>query len=138
MKKISWLLGSLGFVILSLGLFAAPARWEGPLLVSIGSGHALSVLDTIAIVPLLTGVHWLYLGLWQRRQQPHEFLEHSPDIACLGIFIAGLGLGLLVASAFSSFFWWWAIGALLFGAMLIIALKVAVQAEHDSTLHSRF
>ena len=126
MKKVSWLFGSLGSVVLGLGLFAAPAQWEGPVLVPIGPGHALSVLDMIAVVPLFTGVHWLYLGLWQRRQQLDEFLKQSPYISCLGIFIAGLGLGLLVASAFSAFFWWWAIGALLFGVTLIIALRVAV------------
>jgi hypothetical protein len=39
--------------------------------------------------------------------------------------VAGLGLGLLLASAFSAFFWWWAIGAILFGAMLIVATIMA-------------
>jgi len=54
-----------------------------------------------------------------------EALQRSPGIASLGIFVAGLGLGLLLASAFSAFFWWWAIGAILFGAMLIVATIMA-------------
>lgn len=125
MKRFSWFYCSLGFIILGLGIFTAPAQWEGPVLIPIGPGHALSALDMIAVMSLFIGVNWLYLGLWQRRQHLHDFLIKSPGIACLGIFIAGVGLGLLVASAFSSFFWWWAIGAVLFGVMLTVALKLA-------------
>ena len=33
--------------------------------------------------------------------------------------VAGLGLGLLLASAFSTFWWWWAVGAGLFGLVLV-------------------
>jgi hypothetical protein len=45
-------------------------------------------------------------------------------LARAGAFVAGLGLGLLVASVFA-FFWWWAIGAALLSATLLAAAVVA-------------
>jgi hypothetical protein len=41
-----------------------------------------------------------------------------------GLFFAGLGIGFLLASAFSSLFWWWAFGATLFAAMTLALLVV--------------
>ncbi len=42
------------------------------------------------------------------------------------MFLAGLGLGLLLASAFSAFFWWWwAFGATLLTIATFAALIVA-------------
>jgi hypothetical protein len=102
-------------------------QFEGPVLVPISPGHALSVLDSIALVPLLIGAALLYGGLWQRRRRLIEAVHLSPGMGSVGIFIAGLGLGFLLASAFSSFFWWWAIGAVLFLAMMIVTLIVAVR-----------
>lgn len=125
MKKVFWLFGGLGFVAMGLGLLAVPSQWEGLVLVPISPGHALSILDTIALVPLLIGVVWLYLGLWQRRRRLYESLQSSPQPGSLIVFASGLGLGLLLASAFSSFFWWWTIGAVLYGVMLIVTLILA-------------
>jgi hypothetical protein len=127
MKIPGWLLGGLGLVAVAIALFAAPTRFEGPILVPISPGHALSVLDSIALVPLIVGAALLCGGLWQRRWRLIEALHRSPGIGSAGIFVAGLGLGLLLASAFSSFFWWWVIGAGLFLAMAIAALIVAVR-----------
>jgi len=124
-RKISWIFGGLGLAALGIAILAAPSRYEGPVLLPISPGHALSVLDTLALVPLLVGTGWLYYGLWQRRQRLYESLQRSPQMGGFAIFIAGTGLGLLVASSYSAFFWWWAIGALLYGVMLIVALKVA-------------
>jgi hypothetical protein len=82
------------------------------------------VLDTVALVPLLIGTGWLYYGLWKNRQRLFESFQNSPRMGSLSVFIAGTGFGLLVASSYSAFFWWWAIGALIYGVMLIVALKV--------------
>ncbi len=106
-------------------LLAMPARIEGPVLVPISPGHALSVLDSVALAPLLLGTVSLYGGLWQRRGRLGEFLRLRPGMGGAGLFFAGLGLGLLLASAFSTFFWWWAFGAALFAAMTLAALIVA-------------
>jgi hypothetical protein len=124
-QKRLWLIGGSGSVALGLVLLAAPARWEGPVLVPLSPGHALSVLDSVALVPVLFGMGWLYLGLWQRRERLYASLQRSPQAGALAVFVAGLGLGLLVASGLSAFFWWWAIGGLLFALMLIVTLKVA-------------
>ena len=43
-------------------------------------------------------------GLWQRRQALDAALTRRPWMAGAGIFVAGLGLGLLMASVFT-FFW---------------------------------
>jgi hypothetical protein len=50
--------------------------------------------------------------------------------ACLDGVCRGFGLGLLIASAFSTFFWWWAVGAALFGVALIVA-ALALATSRD-------
>ena len=128
MKKVlSWPVGSLSLVGLAILLFAAPMRFEGSVLVPISPGHALSVLDSIALIPLLTGMFWLYGGLLQRRKRLYESIRFSLGIGILAVFLAGLGLGLLLASAFSTFWWWWALGAILFGTVTITAAIAAAR-----------
>ena len=125
-KKIgSWPMGGVGLVAIVIALLAAPAQLEGPVLVPISPGHALSVLDSVALIPLLAGLAWLYWGVWLRRYRLYDTTRTSPGKGGLGVFAAGLGVGLLLASAFSTFWWWWAIGATLFLAMTIIAVLAA-------------
>ena len=38
-----------------LVMLAAPASIEGPVILPISPGHALSVLDAVAVLPLLAG-----------------------------------------------------------------------------------
>ncbi|MCX7682754.1 MAG: hypothetical protein N2508_12460 [Anaerolineae bacterium] len=125
MKKLAWPVLPLGIVTIALAIFAAPTPWEGPVIIPISAGHALSLLDSFATVVLLVGMAWLYGGLWQRRERLYHVMRRSPGASSVAIFVAGLGLGLLIASAFSSFFWWWAVGAVIFGAVLIMALSAA-------------
>jgi hypothetical protein len=108
-----------------LVMLAAPAAIEGPVILPISPGHALSVLDAIAILPLLAGSFFLYRGLWQRRGPLRAVALRMPGRAGALVFVGGFGLGLLIASAFSAFFWWWAVGAVLFGATLLAAVLVA-------------
>ena len=125
-KKIgSWPFGGVGLVTIGIALLAAPAQFEGPVLIPISPGHALSVLDSVALIPLLAGLAWLYWGVWLRRYRIYDATRTSPGKGGLGVFAAGLGVGLLLASAFSTFWWWWAIGATLFLAMTIIAVLAA-------------
>ena len=127
--RCSWPLGGVGLVAIAVALLAAPAQLEGPVLVPISPGHALSVLDSVALIPLLTGLTWLYWGIWTRRSRLYETMRTSPGKGTLGVFVAGLGVGLLLASAFSTFWWWWAIGATLFLAMTMAAVVAAVRCE---------
>ena len=126
MSKIrsSWPFGGVGLVAVAMALLAAPARVEGPVLLPISPGHALSALDSFALVPLLIGTGWLQAGLCRRRERLYETIRLSPARGSLGVFVAGAGLGLLLASVFP-WFWWWAVGATLFGAMMIAALVTA-------------
>ena len=127
MRKPPWLVWGLGLVALAIALFITPTQFEGPVLLPISPGHAISALDSVALAPLLIGTALLFGGLWQRREQLGQFVCRSPGVGSGGAFIAGLGLGLLLASAFSSFWWWWAVGVGLFTAVLIGALLVAMR-----------
>jgi hypothetical protein len=122
----SWPFGGVGLVAIAIALLAAPARVEGPVLLPVSPGHALSVLDSFAIVPLLIGTGRLQAGLWERRDRLYESIRVSPARGSLGVFVAGAGLGLLLASVFT-WFWWWAVGATLFGAMMVAALVAATR-----------
>jgi hypothetical protein len=119
-----WLLGCGILFALAMVLFVVPAGLEGPVLVPISPGHGLSLVDVVALVPLLAGTGLLAGGLWQRRQELDAALTRWPWLAIAGALVAGLGLGLLVASVFA-FFWWWAIGAALLSATLLAAAVVA-------------
>ena len=76
-KLLGWPTASLILVGFAILLFAAPTRFEGSVLVPISPGHGLSLLDSIALLPLLTGVFWLYGGLFQRRNRVHD---HRPAL----------------------------------------------------------
>jgi hypothetical protein len=123
-----WLLGCGILFALAMVLFVVPAGLEGPVLVPISPGHGLSLVDVVALVPLLAGTGLLAGGLWQRRQELDAALTRRPWSAIAGAVVAGLGLGLLVASVFA-FFWWWAIGASLLSATLLAAAVVATLGE---------
>jgi hypothetical protein len=122
-----WLLGCGILFAVALLLFVVPAALEGPVLVPISPGHGLSLVDSVALVPLLAGTALLAGGLWRRRQALDAALTRRPWLARAGAAAAGLGLGLLVASVFT-FFWWWAIGAALLSATLLSAAVVAARS----------
>jgi hypothetical protein len=123
--RISWPWGPIGVLVLALTLFGAPAHLEGPVLIPISLGHALSVLDIVALVPLLGAVAWLAGGIWRRRGVVRQRLFDAPELFTAATFLGGAGLGLLIASAFSTFWWWWAVGAAVFGTFLLSAAFAA-------------
>ncbi len=124
MKHAAWAIAGWGAIALAIALFAAPAEWEGPTLVPISPGHALAVLDTLALAPLLVGLGTLLVGLARRHNQVAGLLCRTPGTAGLVVFVGGLGLGLLLSSAFSTFWWWWAIGATLLQVSLLVTTIV--------------
>ena len=86
----------------------------------------MTLVDVIALGPLLGGLMVLFGGLWRRRERLGAALRRRPWVAGAGAFGAGTGLGLLVASVFV-FFWWWAVGAALLTAALLAAAVVGVR-----------
>jgi hypothetical protein len=120
-----WPAGPLLAIAVGLGVLAVPASLEGPPLVAIAPGHALSLIDAIGVVPLVVGSLWLHVGLWRRRGALARWVRRRPAAGGGLAFAAGLGLGLLLASAFSTFYWWWAAGAVLFAAANAAAVAVA-------------
>ena len=55
-KVRSWPFGAGSLVVIAIALLAAAVRVEGPVLVPINPGHALAVLDSVALIPLLMGL----------------------------------------------------------------------------------
>jgi len=117
-RWLSWALGLLG---LAFVLFALPSQVEGPVLLRISPGHAIAVLDAVAIVPLLVASALLFGGVWAARARLRVFAERHPGRTFGASFIGGLGLGLLLASVYSGFSGWWVVGAILFTAVVVAA-----------------
>jgi hypothetical protein len=132
LRVTSWPLGCVSLMLVGLAVLAVPSRLEGLTLLVIGDGHAISVVDILGILPLTAGASWLHSGLWSRRASLEVWVRERPAVAGRCLFAAGLGLGLLIASAFSAFFWWWAIGALLFGVMHVPLLTAALRQRSEN------
>ncbi len=93
-----------------------PSAGEGRVLLLISKGHGLSAVDAVGATLLAVGGTWLEVLVVRRL--PYLAL---PPRALFGLgVLAGLGAGLLIASAFSGFFWWWAVGATALGVALLI------------------
>jgi hypothetical protein len=125
-RILHWPNGPVVLVVLGVAILALPTRLEGPPLWPIATGHALSLVDAIGVLPLVGGSVWLHAGLWRRRGRLGSWAATRPGAAGALAFAAGLGLGLLLASAFSAFFWWWAVGAALFVAANAAAVTVVL------------
>jgi hypothetical protein len=123
----SWPRACLILVAGGVAILALPGRLEGPPIVEVGVGHAVSALDLLGIIPLALGSAWLHSGLWTRRERVKGWIRESPDRAIAVFGTGSLGLGLLLASALSSFFWWWAIGAALFVVMHVPVVMAAAR-----------
>jgi hypothetical protein len=124
-----WPGGPLAAIVLGLVILALPASIEGPTLLPISPGHALSLLDTVGVVPLVGGSLWLHGGLWRRRDRLAAWARRRAGAAAGLTFAAGVGLGLLLASAFSAFYWWWAVGAAIFAIGNVVAVLLAMADE---------
>ena len=128
-----WPAGPLAALVLGLAVLALPAGVEGPTIVPVSPGHALSVVDLLGALPLTVGAVWLEVGLWQRRAALAQWARGRPGAATAIWFSVGLGLGLLLASAFSRFFWWWAIGAVVLAGAGGALLVAARERSHAAT-----
>ena len=112
-------------VLLLVGIAALsiPAGGEGRVLVPISEGHGLSAVDAVGALLLAVAGTWLEVLVIGRL--PHTGLSARPVFG-LGL-LAGLGVGLLLASVFSGFFWWWAVGAAAVGVALLTLVAAALR-----------
>ena len=78
----------LGPATAGVAVLAAPAAWEGPVLVEISPGRAIALLDAFGIVPLTLGSAILYRELWVRRRRL-TFSASNRPAAGLGMAFAG-------------------------------------------------
>jgi hypothetical protein len=111
------------FIAVGVTVLAIPSRYEGRVLLPISEGHGLSAVDTAGAVLLAVAGTWLEVLVVRRL--PH--LALSPR-ALFGLgLVAGLGVGLVIASVFSDFFWWWAVGAASLGAIALVLVTLIVR-----------
>ncbi|MBM0240072.1 hypothetical protein JNW88_28530 [Micromonospora sp. ATA32] len=100
-----------------------PASDEGRVLVPLSEGHGLSAVDVVGAALLAFGGTWLEVLVVRRL--PHLALPPRALFA-LGL-LAGLGMGLLIASVFSGFFWWWAVGATALGVAVLVLVPLTAR-----------
>jgi hypothetical protein len=130
MKFMVWPRGPVILLALAILIFALPPQWEGPDLLNISQGHGLSLVDTIALIPLLISAIWIQKGFWARRIYLFNKITIYPGSASLLIFFIGLGLGLLIASAFNNFYYWWAVGGSVFIVLLVYIVLISGKMNH--------
>ncbi|MEU8258583.1 hypothetical protein AB0C06_30445 [Micromonospora inaquosa] len=110
-------------IIAGVLLLFVPAGSEGSVLVPISEGHGLSAVDGVGAALLAVGGTWLEVLVVRRL--PHLALPPRALFA-LGL-LAGLGVGLLIASVFSGFFWWWAVGATTLGLAVLVLVPLTAR-----------
>ena len=110
--------------IVGVGVLALPDA--GPRLVAFSEAHGLTLLDTAGVAMLLGG--WVpVLRRASAGRQAAGGAAWAPR-SRWPAFVAGLGLGLLIASVFSDFAGWWAVGAgLLVAVQLVVLTGVAAR-----------
>ncbi|MET8351651.1 MULTISPECIES: hypothetical protein [unclassified Micromonospora] len=110
-------------VVAGVLILFVPAGDEGRVLVPISEGHGLSAVDGVGAALLAVGGTWLEVLVVRRL--PYLAL---PPRALFGLgLLAGLGIGLLIASVFSGFFWWWAVGAAMFGVAVLVLVTLTAR-----------
>jgi len=118
-----WTLGFVLLLVLSLIVLAMPARFEGPILVTITSQHGVTLSDVVGFVPLSVGwLAWL-VGIWWRRRLVEAAIGASPRAAIISAFVGGIGVGLVIASVRTSS-WWLVVGAALLSAVALGAVPI--------------
>ncbi|MEU8393321.1 hypothetical protein [Micromonospora sp. NPDC048842] len=110
-------------IVVGVLVLFVPAGDEGRVLVPVSEGHGLSAVDGVGAALLAVGGTWLEVLVVRRL----PYLALTPRaLFALGL-LAGLGVGLLIASVFSGFFWWWAVGAATLGIALLILVPLTAR-----------
>lgn len=84
----------------------------GPRLLVFSSEHGPGAVDSVGTVLLLFGFGLIIREIYRRRAVILERLLARPVQFALRTFLAGLGIGLLMAGVFTDVWWWWLVGSL--------------------------
>jgi hypothetical protein len=92
-------------------------------LFSISKTHGPSILDAIGMVLILIPYSWLIIETWKRKQKILKY-RHS-GVFRLGLFLTGLGYGMIIASVLQDYQYWWIIGIILVVIIHVVVFYLA-------------
>lgn len=111
--------------LLLIGFIIVALPDSGPRLFSISREHGPSSQDGIGLMLILGAYAFLVVGAWRNRGKLKPYY-HSMFFKT-GLFLAGLGLGLVVASVAGDFSAWWVVGVVFLagvqGGMFYLTLR---------------
>jgi hypothetical protein len=126
-----WTLGFVLLLVLSVTVLAMPARFEGPILVTITQRHGLTMSDVVGFVPLAVGWSVWVAGVWRRRRRVEAAISASPRAATVSAFVGGVGVGLVIATARTSS-WWLVLGAALLTSVALGAVPIVSRRDQPT------
>ena len=114
MKNLTLLLISMlvGFIIVAL-------PDSNIRLFSISKEHGPSLQDAIGIAFILLPYSFMLKSLWKERRKVLKYQQFR--IFNVGVFLYGLGTGLIIASVANDYRYWW-----VYGVALLILVQISI------------
>ncbi len=88
-------------------------------LFSISKEHGPSLQDAIGLVLILSSYTWLLIETWKKRQKVLKY--QNSRFFKMGLFLLGLGYGLVIASVSNDYKYWW-----VYGVILLVVLQILI------------
>lgn len=94
-------------------------------LFSFSEGHGPSIQDAIGLFLVLSSYAFLLHSVWLKRAYLKAF--QSSGLFRLGLFLGGLGLGLIIASVANDHLFWWVYGSLILAGVQVPVFYIALR-----------
>jgi uncharacterized membrane protein YidH (DUF202 family) len=88
-------------------------------LFSISKEHGPSLQDAIGLILILFSYIWLVIEAWKQKEKVLKYQDST--VFKMGLFLFGVGHGLIIASVINDYKYWW-----VYGIILLIVLQIAV------------
>ena len=88
-------------------------------LFSISNDHGPSLQDAIGLILILFSYTWLVIEAWKKKEKVLKYKNST--VFKTGLFLFGVGHGLIIASVINDYKYWW-----VYGVILLIVLQIAV------------
>jgi uncharacterized membrane protein YidH (DUF202 family) len=88
-------------------------------LFSISKDHGPSLQDAIGLVLILFSYTWLIIEAWKQKEKILKYKNSTVFKA--GLFLFGIGHGLIIASVINDYKYWW-----VYGIIILVVLQIAV------------